>query len=319
MTAMPVPDTPARPRPSGDRVAEPTTNLKRVRWTVRATLLLGVAASVAANILHANPNLISQAIAAWPPVALLLTVELISRIPVHRMVLAAARLIATTAIAGIAAWVSYWHMAGVAARYGEVGASAYLLPLSVDGLVVVASISLVELSGRLSTRPAHTGPPSAAVDTPPPTQAQPPVPTVAAAPPADPPTSPAPAHPSDSAADEADQPPPIAGPTPAPVQSGVPPNDEARPEESEPHAEQNPGGDSGSALRPRRGSTEQAVIDAYLTDPTQHPNTIAGLVGTSERSVRRYIDRFKSSADTAVPNGANGVAAAHSARAQSRV
>ena len=58
-------------------------------------------------------------------------------------------LLATTAIAGIAAWVSYWHMAGVAARYGETGASPYLLPLSVDGLVIVASVSLVELAGRI--------------------------------------------------------------------------------------------------------------------------------------------------------------------------
>jgi hypothetical protein len=92
--------------------------LRRVRWAVRATLTLGVAASVAANILHALPNPISQAIAAWPPLALLLTVELISRVPMHRRVLAAARLCATAGIAGIAAWVSYWHMAGVAAKYG---------------------------------------------------------------------------------------------------------------------------------------------------------------------------------------------------------
>jgi len=40
-------------------------------------------------------------------------------------------------------------MAGVAARYGEDGAAPYLLPLSVDGLVVVASVSLVELAGRI--------------------------------------------------------------------------------------------------------------------------------------------------------------------------
>jgi hypothetical protein len=125
--------------------------LRRIRWAVRATLLLGVAASVLANILHALDNPISQAIAAWPPVALLLTVELISRVPVHRRVLAASRLIATAIIAGIAAWVSYWHMAGVAARYGETGASPYLLPLSVDGLIVVASICLVELGGRIAT------------------------------------------------------------------------------------------------------------------------------------------------------------------------
>ena len=125
--------------------------LRRVRWAVRATLVLGVAASVVANVLHALDNPISQAIAAWPPLALLLTVELISRVPVHRRSLAAARLVATATIAGIAAWVSYWHMVGVAARYGESGASPYLLPLSVDGLIVVASICLVELGGRISS------------------------------------------------------------------------------------------------------------------------------------------------------------------------
>ncbi|MDQ0367573.1 DUF2637 domain-containing protein [Catenuloplanes indicus] len=112
-------------------------------------LVLGVATSVAANVLHAEPNLISQAISAWPPLALLLTVELISRVPVHRRGLAAVRVAATAIIAGIAAWVSYWHMAGVAARYGEEGAAPYLIPISVDGLVVVASVCLVELSGRI--------------------------------------------------------------------------------------------------------------------------------------------------------------------------
>ena len=137
--------------------------LRRVRWAVRATLLLGVAASVVANVLHAQDNPISQSIAAWPPLALLLTVELISRVPVHRRSLAAARLVATATIAGIAAWVSYWHMAGVAARYGETGASPYLLPLSVDGLIVVASICLVELAGRIATleHPAEPTPAAA--------------------------------------------------------------------------------------------------------------------------------------------------------------
>jgi len=123
--------------------------LRRVRWAVRATLGFGVAASVAANVLHADPNLISQTIAGWPPMALMLTVELVSRVPIHRRSLAVLRVLATFVIAGIAAWVSYWHMAGVAARYGETDASPYLLPISVDGLIVVASISLVELAGRI--------------------------------------------------------------------------------------------------------------------------------------------------------------------------
>jgi DNA-binding CsgD family transcriptional regulator len=125
-------------------------------------LLLGVATSVAANILHALPNPISQAIAAWPPLALLLTVELISRIPVQRRSLTAVRLAATATIAAIAAWVSYWHMTGVASRYGEVGAAPYLIPLSVDGLIVVASVCLVELAGRLQPSPDR---PDTATDT----------------------------------------------------------------------------------------------------------------------------------------------------------
>jgi hypothetical protein len=138
----------------------------RLRWGLRATLALGVAASVAANILHARPNPISQGIAAWPPVALLLTVEWITRVPVRSRYRSAARIATTAVIAGIAAWVSYWHMAGVAARYGETGSAPYLLPFSVDGLIVIASISLVELTDRTrAPAPSIVDTPSAPVST----------------------------------------------------------------------------------------------------------------------------------------------------------
>ena len=135
-------------------MSRPTRNselarYRRVRWAVRGALVLGVGASVAANVLHARPNPISQTISAWPPLALLLTVELVSRVPMHRRSLAVLRVVATAVIAGIAAWVSYWHMQDVGVRYGETPVSAYLLPISVDGLIVVASICLVELAGRI--------------------------------------------------------------------------------------------------------------------------------------------------------------------------
>ncbi|GIJ39735.1 DUF2637 domain-containing protein [Micromonospora andamanensis] len=122
--------------------------LIRMQWAVRATLALGVAASVTANILHAQANPISQAIAAWPPLALLITVELVTRVPVHRRALGVIRIVAASAIAAIAAWISYHHMVGVVAHYGETGTVPYLLPLSVDGLIIVASVSLVELAAR---------------------------------------------------------------------------------------------------------------------------------------------------------------------------
>ncbi|MDH6465656.1 hypothetical protein M2302_005858 [Micromonospora sp. A200] len=79
-------------------------HLRRLRWAVRAVLALGVAASIAANVLHARPNPISQVISAWPPLALMLTVELISRVPTHQRVLVVLRLLAAAPIAAIAAW-----------------------------------------------------------------------------------------------------------------------------------------------------------------------------------------------------------------------
>ena len=140
-----------------------TAALLRVRAGVRAALALGVAASVTANVLHAQPSPVGRAIAAWPSVALLLTIELISRVPPLRPGLTTARMAATGCVAAIAAWVSYWHMAAVAARYGEASTSAHLIPLSVDGLVIVASVCLVEIAGRVrsvadTTSPAAAGP-----------------------------------------------------------------------------------------------------------------------------------------------------------------
>lgn len=126
-----------------------TAQLKRVRHGARAALTLGVVVSVVANILHAADNPISQSIAAWAPLALLIAIELIARVPVRRGVLSFARLVATATIAGIAAWVSYWHMVGVALRYGEEPGAAHLIPLTVDGLVVVAWVCLVEIGSRI--------------------------------------------------------------------------------------------------------------------------------------------------------------------------
>jgi hypothetical protein len=141
-------------RPDADRAPVPapvldTAQLHRIRNGVRAVLALGVAASVAGNVLHAQPTLVGRAIAAWSPLALLLAVELISRVPVHKLILSILRMLSTAAIAGIAAWVSYGHMVSVAQHHGENSTSAHLLPLSVDGLVVVASVSLVEIAARL--------------------------------------------------------------------------------------------------------------------------------------------------------------------------
>ncbi|WP_308194927.1 DUF2637 domain-containing protein [Micromonospora sp. R77] len=289
MTAPTTPTTPDNAATRYKRSDDTGVHLRRLRWAIRATLTLGVAASVAANVLHARPNPISQIIAAWPPLALLLTVELISRVPHHRRSLGAIRITATSLIAAIATWVSYWHLVGVAARYGETDAgAAYLLPISVDGLVIVASVSLVDITARIRT--GHAQRPSQPV-----VAAQSTTPTplpkaasnrdaagqarigapIKAAPPAHTPRHHARSNPVDgetAAPDHLDDSSEARTATVnAPNEiTGKPESDKADAEEVVP------------------SETASAVAYWHRRDPTLHPADIAARIGRSERTVRRY-------------------------------
>lgn len=269
-------------------------HLKRLRWAVRATLTLGVAASVAANVLHARPNPISQIIAAWPPLALLLTVELISRVPHHRRSLGIIRIAATSVIAAIATWVSYWHLVGVAARYGEAGAgAAYLLPISVDGLVIVASVSLVELTARIRAEQPerHPQPPVAATPSPAPATRMPHAASAGR-------RDERPADASSGARASAD---PV--PCPDPPQRRPQHHagdgerrprrhlvDAAKPRVQQPPVASTPANGepavNGDQLVP--SETAAAVAHWHRREPHLHPAEIAARIGRSERTVRRY-------------------------------
>lgn len=125
-----------------------------VRGGARAALALALAASLAANVLAAEPTIVGRAIASWPPVALFIAIALLERVPLvpgHPM-RAAARTGGAVAVAGVAAFVSYRHMNHLAIEHGEGPVAAALLPLSVDGLIIVASMVLLDL--RALGRPA---------------------------------------------------------------------------------------------------------------------------------------------------------------------
>ena len=55
-----------------------------------------------------------------------------------------ARTLSTVAVAAIAAWSSWSHMVHVALRFGERPEVAYVLPISVDGMLIVASTAMVD-------------------------------------------------------------------------------------------------------------------------------------------------------------------------------
>jgi hypothetical protein len=52
---------------------------RRSRWSAWLAFLVGVVASLAANVIVAAPDAISRVVSGWPAVALLLTVEVLAR------------------------------------------------------------------------------------------------------------------------------------------------------------------------------------------------------------------------------------------------
>ncbi len=113
---------------------------------------LGVVASVAANVAHARPEIGPRLASAFAPMALLLTVEIMSRVPwPSGWAWALGRWAGTGAVALVAAITSYRHMSGLLRSYGEDSLTATIQPASVDGLMVVASLALLAL-GRQRTR-----------------------------------------------------------------------------------------------------------------------------------------------------------------------
>ena len=80
--------------------------------------------------------------------------------------------------------------------------------------------------------------------------------------------------------------------------------------DGQPHPDDSAGYDS-PPQRPPRGATRTAVIQTYRQDPTLHPTAIAEAVGTSERSVRRYLDELRASAGADASHGRNGIGNSH--------
>lgn len=134
---------------------------------------LGGAVSVAANVAHSyvppagaaagwrpEPGAVFGAV-FWP-VALFVAIEIMARTawPVgRRWVLL--RFGGLAPVAAVAAVVSYRHLSGLLAWYGEDWVTARFGPLAVDGLMVMATGALIAASGRAReplVEPAHHGP-----------------------------------------------------------------------------------------------------------------------------------------------------------------
>lgn len=137
--------------------------LRRLRLSVLAVVLTGIGVSVAMNILHAPDSPIARGVAAGPPIALYAALEMITRIPSSGRWPTVIRIGGAAIIASGAAIISYAQQKAAVAALGFAEWESYIWPLIVDGLMLVASVSLVEvvrLIRKASMPPAATQPAS---------------------------------------------------------------------------------------------------------------------------------------------------------------
>jgi len=134
-------------------------------WAYTGAILGGLA-SIAANVAHSflpppdapvswepEPGAVVGAI-VWP-VFLFVAVEILARVVwPHGWSWGFVRWAGLLPVAGVAAFVSYRHMSGLLAHYGEEPVVYYIGPLAVDGLMIMATAAL--MAGGRAARAAAT-------------------------------------------------------------------------------------------------------------------------------------------------------------------
>lgn len=125
-------------------------------WVCRGIVLATAGFSVWANELHATGTGPSYAFAAVPPVFAIFAWELISRIPTDwgpkwwTWIFPAMRPTATAGLFLGAAYLSYRHQNLAVFSYTQDAQAATIIPLLVDGLMIVTSVSTDQVNKKIN-------------------------------------------------------------------------------------------------------------------------------------------------------------------------
>jgi hypothetical protein len=177
-------------------------------WAYTGTILGGLS-SIAANVAHScippvgasadwHPQYGAIAVSMAWPIFLFVAVEILIKVPWPRgFAYHLLRWCGLLPVAIVAAFVSYRHLSGLLAHYGEERIVAFLGPLAVDGMMIMATGALYAISNRTRALKATTVTPTVSVPAAVPpalaagSAAQPPQPPTVAVPIASPAVSPA--------------------------------------------------------------------------------------------------------------------------------
>jgi hypothetical protein len=123
-------------------------------WTARSAFASGLVVSLSANVwASAGHGPIGIVSGVWSPLALLLALFMVENIS-HKTWGGRFRLAGMVVLAGIAAWVSYWHLVAFFQAGGIDDPGAHMMPLTVDVLMALAGPSMKRKPGPATRRPA---------------------------------------------------------------------------------------------------------------------------------------------------------------------
>jgi hypothetical protein len=127
---------------------------RNAAYLSRFTFGMGVAASIAANVIASKHTPIGMAVGLWIPTAFLLSMAMLENVAVKGRA-GQARRIAMGVIVLIAGWTSYWHLVEVAQMGGADAFTAHTLPATVDVMMALASAGMKR---KPATAPAKRRP-----------------------------------------------------------------------------------------------------------------------------------------------------------------
>lgn len=123
--------------------------LRRLRVLVLIVVLAGIGSSVTMNVFHAPDRVVARFVAAIPPLAVFACLELIARIPSSSRILTGFRIFGAVVVALGAAGLSYAQQYAAVLGLGFPHWQSMIWPGVIDGTMIVASVSLVEVVRKI--------------------------------------------------------------------------------------------------------------------------------------------------------------------------
>lgn len=108
----------------------------------RSAFAFGAAATVFVNYSYAHSSVGAKIVSLIAPISILFVVEIITRIPISKGI----RYGVASVVGSAALLTSYYHTAQLFISYGENPVIAWIQPIVPDGLMILATLSLIFLS-----------------------------------------------------------------------------------------------------------------------------------------------------------------------------